>query len=108
MGIFPKLPFFTFDTRFSWNSDCFGRDSTKLTQLVKMKPKIFGKLHFRYFFGYLPNRRNNPARRKMVAGVENFRRSTTQKLLENMKKIFRSWSQRAQTLNKKTPAMPGC
>ena len=34
---FPKLPFWTLDTRSSRNSDCLGRDSTKLTQLVKMK-----------------------------------------------------------------------
>ena len=37
----------------------------------------------------------------MIAGVENFRRSTTRKLLGIIFKIFRRWSQRGQTLNEK-------
>jgi len=45
------------------------------------------------FLGYLPY--------PVIAGVENFRRSATQKLLEKMKKNFRSWSQRGQALNEK-------
>ena len=56
------------------------------------------------FLGYLllgDNRRNNPTFSKVVAGVENFRRSATQKLLKKMRKQFRYWSQRAQTLNEK-------
>ena len=37
----------TLDTQFFRNSDCLGRDSTKLTQLVNMKPKLFHKFHFK-------------------------------------------------------------
>merc|ERR1712055_586367 len=44
---FPKLPFLTLDVRFFRNSDCLGRDSTKLTQLVNMKPKLFRNFHFK-------------------------------------------------------------
>ena len=81
ISFFPKLPFFSFDARSSQNSHCLGRDSTKLTQLIKMKPKMFEKLRFRFWV----NRRNNPPRPKVSAGVENFRRSTTRKLLKNVR-----------------------
>ena len=63
--------------------------------------KNSGDAGLHYFSVISLNRRNNPAWQKVFAKVENFRRSTTWKLLEKMKKKFGSWSQRAQTLNEK-------
>ena len=55
-----------------------------------------------YYFSVISlNRRNNPAWQKVFAKVENFRRSTTRKLLEKMKKKFGSWSRCAEMLNEK-------
>merc|ERR1712055_1010298 len=47
------------------------------------------------------NRKNNPTFRKVSAGVEIFRRSSTRKLPKKMKKNFRRWSQRGQMSNEK-------
>ena len=63
--------------------------------------KNSGDAGLHYFSVISLNRRNNPAWQKVFARVENFRRSTTRKLLGIIFKIFRRWSQRGQTLNEK-------
>ena len=73
----------------SWSQ----RAQTLNEKLRRCKAALFLRLS--------PNRRNNPTRRKKFARVENFRRSTTRKLLKKMKKKFGSWSHCAEMLNEK-------
>ena len=63
--------------------------------------KNSGDAGLHYFSVISLNRRNKPAWQKVFAKVENFRRSTTRKLLEKMKNNFGSWSRCAEMLNEK-------